>query len=616
MCGIAGLIGDLQPEIAGAAVKRMISSLARRGPDSEGIESWPGAVLGHRRLAIFDLTEAGRQPMLSADGNVGVVFNGSVYNFRELREELIALGRRFNSDTDTEVLIYGYIEWGMDELLRRLRGMFAFGLWDAIRQKVILVRDRLGVKPLCYSIQGNTIAFASTPRALRCAGFADQLDSEAVLTYLSLGFIPDQLCVYASVKKVPAATVIEWENGNLSERQYWHVPTPHNRVQVSFQEAVEETERLFVDAVRSRLYAHVPLGALLSGGVDSALVCWAISQLGGNVTAYTMGVPGDPWDESNSARESAKILGLNHEVLQISEHGEGEAEKLVQAYAEPFAAASALGMLRISEAAAGAVTVLLTGDGGDDVFLGYPRHRYLWMAGKTPIWARPGLRNSWGHLKKGFPRRGPLRRMASFVDYAAGDLDAFFDDFFWLRNPNFMPLLGERLNGQNLMARQRSSAPQKGEDILGALLSHEYKSRFVGEYLTKVDGATMYHALEARSPFLDQELWEFAASLPYDLRLRGGKLKAILRAIVLRRLGPATARRRKSGFGIPVHRWILGRWRLQVQAAFQDSVLEEEGWIDAGYALKLLESPGAQEYLEFVWRLYILELWMRKERGY
>jgi len=610
MCGIAGFVGSIEGSGSGKGVRTMVSALARRGPDSEGIESWPDAVLGHRRLAIFDLSDAGRQPMLSADGRVGIVFNGSIYNYRELREDLKNRGCRFRSDTDTEVLVYGYIEWGLDALLKRSKGMFAFALWDSTRRKLFLVRDRLGVKPLCYAVHGRALAFASTPRALRSAGLVDDLDPQALLAFLSLGYVPDQLSVYRGAKKVPAATVIEWEAGELTERKYWQLPEPRSEPQFSFDEAVEETERLFLKAVESRLYAHVPVGSLLSGGIDSALVCWAIAKLGGDITAFTVGVPGDPWDETKAASETAKRLGVSHKVLQMSEQEEVSAEQLTWAYAEPFAAASGLGMLRIAEAVSGDVTVLLTGDGGDDVFLGYPRHRHLWAADKVPRWARPVLSAGWGQMRRGFPRKGALRRFAAFLDYASGDLSAFFDHALWLRNPDFKLLLGERLIPQSGVVEKDHSG--RGPDALASLLSHEYRSRFVGEYMTKVDGATMYHALEARSPFLDQDLWEFAAALPYNTRLHSGKLKAVLRRIATTRLGPEVAKRRKIGFGIPVQRWLSGRWRKRVEDAFQDSLLAREGWVNASQVLHLLRTPPG-EHLDYLWHLYVLELWMQKE---
>jgi len=380
MCGIAGVVGLTERESAGRNVKKMTDALARRGPDSDGIESWHGAVLGHRRLAIFDLSHAGSQPMLSADRLVGIVFNGAVYNYRELRMELLAHGCVFVSNTDTEVLIHGYREWGIDRLVSRLRGMFAFGLWDDRSRRLYLVRDRLGVKPLVFTSSNGTIAFASTVRALRLAGYVSDLNESAVLEFLARGYVSEDHSVYRGAHKVPPGSIVEWADGLLNTRRYW-LPPSVAKSPPSFDEAVEQTEQLLLQAVELRLHADVPVGALLSGGVDSSLVCWALAKLGSDVTAYTIGTPGDPWDETADAVRTAKGLGIQHRVLQMSPQDSPGIEELVSAFAEPFASPSALGMLRVSRAVAPKVKVLLTGDGGDDVFLGYPRHRHLWVAG-------------------------------------------------------------------------------------------------------------------------------------------------------------------------------------------------------------------------------------------
>ena len=277
MCGIAGLAGPGDRETAARRVRQMTTTLARRGPDGEGLEVWDGAVLGHRRLSIYDLSDLGRQPMMSPDGAVGIVFNGAIYNFRELRVELEAQGYKFKSQTDTEVLIHGYDAWGLEKLLEKSRGMFVLALWDDRKQTLFLVRDRLGVKPLLYACQNGQIAFASTVRALRTAGFVDQIDDAALAEYLEFGYVTDQRSIYRGAHKVAAATIVEWSNGKLQTREYWRPPTPAT-TQPTFNEAVAETERLFVQAVERRLFADVPVGSLLSGGVDSSLVCWAIKS--------------------------------------------------------------------------------------------------------------------------------------------------------------------------------------------------------------------------------------------------------------------------------------------------------------------------------------------------
>jgi asparagine synthase (glutamine-hydrolysing) len=579
----------------------MMDSLARRGPDSEGIASWGDAVLGHRRLAIFDLSDAGNQPMRSDEGRLGVVFNGSIYNYRELRQELIDRGHRFHSRTDTEVLLNGYKEWGVNLLVTKLRGMFAFALWDDWIRKLYLVRDRLGVKPLAFVKLKHGIAFASTVRALRAAGLVGKLASESVAEFLKFGFVSDQRSIYEGAEKVPAATIM-----------YWSISMAEASSPLPFRRAVEETERLLLESVAIRLHADVPVGVLLSGGIDSSLVCWAIKTLGGNIKAYTVGTPGDLWDETAAATATAKILGIDHQVVPMSALDQVEAEELVTAYAEPFASASALGMLRISRVVASDAKVLLTGDGGDDVFLGYPRYRNLWLAGHLSRFLPRTVKNRWKTVRGHVPRIGPLRRGAALLDYATDHLDSFFGNDRILVSTSNGTLLGERLRDRLSDAQQ--SMKIQAEEALAWLLQWELKTHFVGEYLTKVDGATMYYALEARSPFLDHVLWEFASALPFGVRLHQGQLKAILRHLARAKIGIMTALRRKRGFGIPVQRWLVGRWRPTFEASFRDSILDYEGWIRADVVLK--ELSVATQYgsaPELMWYLFVLESWLKHE---
>ncbi|MDQ1525037.1 MAG: hypothetical protein QOE47_2961 [Pyrinomonadaceae bacterium] len=602
----------------------MIRALARRGPDGAGLESWPhGTALGHRRLAIFDLSEAGRQPMLSEDGSVGIVFNGAIYNFRELRAELETRGHRFHSQTDTEVLVEGYREWGMDALVSRLHGMFAFGLWDERAQKLFLVRDRLGVKPLVYAKAADgRLAFASNVRALRAAGMLGEIDAASIVEYLEFGFVTDARAIYEGATKVPAATIVEWsaQGGATHARTYWSPPVALEADDArapKFAEAVEEVERLFVNAVEMRLFADVPVGALLSGGVDSSLVCWAVAKLGGDVTAYTVGTPGDALDETADARATAATLGISHRVLDLSASDAPDVSELAAAYAEPFACSSALGMLRVSRAVAPSATVLLTGDGGDDVFLGYPEHRYLWLASRLARRTPAAAAGLWSHtLRARFPRRGLARRAASFLDYATGGLGAVTNARDGLPIYEQSAILGERLAGLNVAQRGIERSRESAQNVLAEFLEYDRRTRFTGEYLPKVDGATMHYALEARSPFLDQRLWEYAAALPLDLRLRRGGLKAILRELARRRVGERVARGRKRGFGIPAGRWMAGRWRARVEETLRESVLGQEGWIDAQAALKKFAREVEQGEASLqTWYLYVLETWMRHERA-
>lgn len=614
MCGIAGIAGLADRNLANAGVQRMLSTLCRRGPDGEGTHLWDGAAFGHRRLAIFDLTDAGRQPMLSPDGQTGVTFNGAIYNFKELREQLVRAGYRFTSRTDTEVLLHGYDAWGIDGLVAKLHGMFAFGLWDDRERVLYLVRDRLGVKPLLYAQHAGALAFASTAAALEDGGFASAVDSQAVADFLEFGFVPDERSIFAGVHKLPAGHIARWHDGELTIREYWRPPAP-TATKASFEEIVEETERLFLRSVELRLEADVPVGALLSGGIDSSLVCWAIRQLGGDITAYTIATPGDVWDESADAAATARELGLRHRILEIDPDNAPTIEDLTCAYGEPFACASALGMLAISRSVREHAKVLLTGDGGDDVFLGYPRNRHYFAAQQLAKVLPPGSTAAWNAVRSLLPHQGAMRRAVHFLDYATGGMGAIAAATDGLPFYHSHKMFGERLRTANVAYRSEPLSLSAARRVLDEFLEFEQKMRFVSEYMTKVDGATMYYGVEARAPFLDQRLWEFASALPYGMRLYRGSLKAILREIARRRIGARVSQGAKRGFGVPVQRWLTGRWRPEFESVFHDSILEREGWIDAKPVLKSLSSlPEGETAPQQLWYLYVLEQWMRRAK--
>jgi asparagine synthase (glutamine-hydrolysing) len=611
MCGIAGIVGVKNQTNSESAARAMLEALKHRGPDDEGVEIWDGAIFGHRRLSIFDLSSAGHQPMLSPDGEIGVVFNGAIYNFRALRGELETRGYEFKSQTDTEVLIHGYRAWGIDRLAEKIEGMFAFAVWDDRRKTLYLVRDRLGVKPLVFAQKSGELAFASTARALRRIGFCGELSAPGVAEYFEFGFLTDKNSIYAEVEKIPAATILEWRDGEISLRKYWDLPEARDE-KISFEEAVRETEKLFLEAVEKRLQADVPIGALLSGGIDSSLVCWAIARLGGDVTAFTVGVPRDEWDESRIAARTAQKLGIRHKILEMSGDAPLNLENLARAFGEPFACASALGLLDVSREVAENATVLLTGDGGDDVFLGYPEHLHFWtaqqMAAKTPKVFAPVLRKSVAAI----PKVGAFKRANSFLSYAYGGLGAVAQVRDGLPVYEKNNLFGERLRGVKLAHRE--IALSSGENLLAEFLKYDRETRFVGEYLPKVDGCTMFYALEARSPFLDTRLWEFAARLPFSVRMRNRKSKAVLREIARRRISPELAAGKKQGFGVPVQRWLVGKWKRQFEEMMRDSLLERGGWIRGANVLKMLNQAEKQNWApRQLWFILVFEAWLRQE---
>lgn len=614
MCGIAGILGFKNKSDAIARLQKMTVSLARRGPDGEGVEVWGNCVLGHRRLSIFDLSEAGKQPMLSGDGNCGVVFNGAIYNFLELRRELEQNGYQFRSQTDTEILIYGYRHWGFDELVRKLRGMFAIGLWDEAAQRLFLVRDRLGVKPLAYTFKDGELAFASTVRALREANFTGGLDANGLAEFLEFGFLTAENSIYENVKKLPAATILEWHNGTIKTREFWTLPNIEEDLTINFADAVAETERLLLESVELRLQADVPVGALLSGGIDSSLICWAIKKLGGEITAFTIGTPDDESDESAKASSIAQFLKIKHQILPMTAHQPPAVGELVSAFAEPFAVSSALGMLRISETVKQHATVLLTGDGGDDVFLGYPEHKHFLLVQQTARKTPAVLTSAWQTIRLQTPRNRSLKRMASFLDYVSGGLAAVGEnrDGWPIYQKN--GLLGERLQDICITHRHMMWTKKSAGNLLTEFLNYDRETRFVGEYLPKVDGATMFHGLEARSPFLDQKIWEFASRLPYQIRLKGGNLKAILRELAWQKLGETVAKGKKQGFTVPVQKWLVSKWKENFDEVWQDSILVRDGWLESAAVMRLLENSAQNRIApRQLWFIFVLENWLRAE---
>jgi asparagine synthase (glutamine-hydrolysing) len=616
MCGIAGCVAPKAPDIAAQATRIMTDALARRGPDSEGFHSWPGGVyFGHRRLAILDLSAAGRQPMLDDSGEIGVVFNGCIYNFQELRTELEARGQRFRSHCDTEILIRGYEEWGIDAMMPKLRGMFAFAIWDQRQKRLTMARDRLGVKPLVYTIAGGGIAFASTVGALHEAGYGGQIDPVSVLEFLEYGYVTDARCIYQGLKKLPPASILEWQDGRiLRERVYWTLPECDESGKVSFEEAVEETERLLVESVKLRLVSDVPIGALLSGGIDSALICWAMAKLKANVKAFTVGAPGDASDETSAASETARLLGIPHQVVTPPAERPLLLEEMTAAYSEPFACQSAQGMLLVSRAVKPMATVLLTGDGGDDVYLGYPFFLNAWKAQKLARQLPGVARGVWKGVRELVPYRGTARRAKNFLDYATDGLSAYLRARDGLPYLEQHSILGERLSELALEQRQVAPSYESARRLLPDVFANQLKMHFLSEFMPKVDGGTMHYAVEARSPLLDHKIWEFAAALSPEVRFHRGALKAVLREIVRRRVSPMVADRQKQGFTMPVDEHLTVDSNKDLERLRDASKLQEGGWVRPGSLKRTIDEAARTKAVPVqLWHLLVLENWLEQK---
>ncbi|MCL5744053.1 MAG: asparagine synthase C-terminal domain-containing protein [Acidobacteria bacterium] len=358
------------------------------------------------------------------------------------------------------------------------------------------------------------------------------------------------------------------------------------------------------------------MGSLLSGGVDSSLVCWAIKSLGGNIRAFTVGTPGSDQDETADAVDTARRLEIQHEVLESDSGQSPDVQEIAGAYAEPFGCTSALGMLQISRVVKQCATVLLTGDGGDDVFLGYPSHLNIVRA-EALARRLPGVASKlWCSVRGLVPRTGVMRRACHLMDFAScgiGAMAAIHGNLQFFRDNGIM---GERLATIESPGAELHWSPASARNLATSLIEYHLQGMFLSEFMTKVDGATMHYALEARSPFLDQELWEFASRLPIVTRLRGNRLKAILRELARRKIGDRVARGAKRGFRIPVEQWMAGRWRSGIEETLRDSLLQKEGWIPAGQALRCLERYASGGRVPtYMWHLYTLESWLRHERA-
>jgi len=614
MCGIAGVAYRDSSAFAEPAVRAMLPALARRGPNGEGFHAWPGVGFGHRRLSIIDLSPAGAQPMLSADGEIGVVFNGCIYNFQEIRHDLEQRGHKFRSQCDTEVLIEGYREWGIDALAPRLHGMFAFAIWDQPRRKLTMVRDRLGVKALVYRASKDGIAFASTLGALQMGGFTEGINRQAVLEFFDVGFVTDEQSIYQGTSKLPAASILEWQDGKINQRIYWTLPEIDEASSITFEEAVEETERLLIESVRLRLISDVPIGALLSGGIDSTLVCWGLSKLNADIRAFTVGTPSDPDDESADAQDIARRLKIPHEIVALDAHQEPPLDEVVNAFSEPFGSTSALGMLRVSHAVKPKATVLLTGDGGDDVFLGYTFIYNAWKAQNLARKLPPGSAQLWNLLRPAICRIPGTRSAQNFLDYATGGIGPYARVRVGVTYFEQRDMFGDMLNAGKIAHREIPASMASAKQMLADLLKYHRRMHFTSEFMTKVDGGTMYHSLEARSPFLDHKLWEFAAQLPPSIHFHDGKLKSVLREIVRRHVGPEVAYRQKQGFTIPVERWLASKWSDQLTNLKDGSIAARDGWIQARALSSAIDDALAKkEVPPQLWYLLVFEHWLRRQ---
>jgi len=623
MCGIAGFVNYLGHDKSKARerLKRMTDSLVHRGPDAEGLYVDDRAALGHRRLSIIDRS-GGNQPIGALNGQVQIVFNGEIYNFRELRAELEADGHRFRTSSDTEVILRGYLKWGVN-CLPRLNGMFAFAIWDARKRGLFLARDRVGKKPLYYAQTDDQIAFASELKALRAGNFvAGEIDAQALDCYFTFGYVPTPLSIYTSVKKLPAASYMTVSPAGSERDRYWDLSFA-GVVERDLDEAAEELEPLLDEAVRCRLMSEVPLGAFLSGGVDSTLVVASMARaLDTPVTTNSIGFDAAGFNELPIARQVADQFQTRHHERVVTPDVEGVIRKIAWHLDEPFADSSAVPTWYVCEMAKANVTVALSGDGGDEGFGGYT-FRYLPHATEArlraslPTWLRGPLFGSLGRLWPGSARLPkPLRLKTVLENLAVSDAEAFCRDLAWLRGDVRERIYSEDFKTALLGFTSAEMvlplySKNDGHDALSRSQYADINFYMSDDVLVKVDRMSMAHSLEVRSPLLDYRILEFASRLPARLKLNVHQGKLVLRELAMRRLPSQVARSPKTGFAMPVDSWL----RKELRSLVETYVLSENellsNYLNKEILRKLWREHQTQQrdHSVFLWGLMMLGIW-------
>lgn len=625
MCGITGwanLDSHTSPvEGAKGLLHAMCERMTHRGPDSEGLLVSTGVALGMRRLAIIDLL-TGEQPTFNEDQTIAVILNGEIYNYRELRAMLEDRGHSFRSASDTEVLPHLYEEFG-DRMVEHLNGMFAFALWDSKQRRMLIARDRFGEKPLYWGVFDKTLLFASEPKVLLAhPSVSPSLNLQALRQYLSFDYVPAPLSIYEGINKLPAAHLLTVEDGRVQTRSYWCLSYKKKEPVPSETEAADQLLKLLADSVRLRLVSDVPLGVLLSGGVDSSTVAaLAVRTSSEPVKTFSISFSESSFDESSYARGVAKFLGTDHHEERLSANLAANLVGEIGSWLdEPFSDPSLVPTYLLSRFTRRHVTVALGGDGGDELFAGYPMYRgHHWaeLYARVPQSLRTGLIEP---LIKLLPKK---TKNLSF-DYKAlrfvmgTRYDTVARHHVWFGS--FTPeeqgdLLTRRIlestDGDIYAGARQMMAACDASDLIENMQNLDTRLYLAEDILTKVDRASMAVSLEVRAPFLDPRVAEFAASLPVDYKLRGGKTKYILKRAVADLVPPFVTRRSKKGFGVPVAEWLKGKLRPLARDLLSPDRVRSAGVFNPEYVTRLQDEHerGLANHRKQLWTLLMFELW-------
>lgn len=615
MCGIAGFSGAGSRE----DLERMTRSLAHRGPDDEGFFMHRNIALGHRRLSIIDTTAAGHQPMTSASGNTVITFNGEIYNFKDLKKDL---AYRFTGESDTEVLLACWERYGT-AMFQRLNGMFALAIYDIPKKRLILARDRLGKKPLYWSIQGNTLLFGSEPKAILAHPLVKrELNFEALSYYLWYEYVPTPFSIFEGIHKLEAATYAVWERGNLQKHSYWQ-PRFEPESNISIEEAVRELDRQLAGSVEARLVSDVPLGIFLSGGIDSSIIAYYASRASDKKTeTFSIGFEEKSFDESSHARTVAQHLNCSHHEEILSAKSSLEIlPRITELLDEPLADPSILPTYLLSQFTRQSVTVALSGDGGDELFAGYGPFRadrvarwYMGLPTALRNYLLRPLANliperdtymSAGFLVKRFAAHAehePLERnqrwIGSFTPEAQNELMAAHTRRAYQNENLMMPIR---------RALEEAKSPRNENKLIAAYL----RTYLQDDILAKVDRASMYNSLEVRAPFLDYQVVDFVNKLPYHYKLRGLTSKFLLKRLMKGKLPDTILHRKKKGFGVPVGAWLKTDLKILTDDLLSPERLVKDGIFNAVYVARLRDehNAGRRDHRKELWTLLVFQMW-------
>lgn len=627
MCGIVGQYNFNGTPVDEHLIRQMNAQLVHRGPDDDGYYMDTVVGFGSRRLSIIDLN-TGHMPIGNEDGSVWITFNGEIYNFLELRQDLLLRGHSFKTRTDTEVIVHLYEEYGVD-CLQHLNGMFALAIWDSSRQRLLLARDRLGKKPLVYSVLPDGVVFASEIEALReHPGISTELDYEALDLYMTMMYIPSPFTIYKAIRKLRPAHYLLAEKGQVKIERYWDIPYGQKR-KVSQDEAVAELRELMTDAVQRRLISDVPLGAFLSGGLDSSAIVALMSGLTREpVKTFSIGFEADDFNELNFARQIAERYRTDHHEFIVKPELLKVVPELLRHYGEPYGDDSAVATYYVSKLAREHVTVALTGDGGDETFGGYPRY----ASALNPLRMLPDYIRDGAHsAARSIELRNPRRFLGAFKGTALGaagiareigkPIHAFANRMTFLntktRNQLYSENLRKKIKLSDSWLVRSLPASKSGWLALDKMFYLDQSIYMVDDILVKVDIASMANSLEVRCPILDYRIVEWSASLPPEMKVHRGETKKLFRLAFSDMLPPEILGRQKMGFAMPIDEWIRGELYEITRDYLTDQTSRERGLFNQNRIVDMLDrhKEGSDKYGLQLWLLVMFEIWMRTVQG-